>query len=223
MDALCQAIESWWSVNSTPESKAYSKKAIELIMPHWQEYILNNKYLEQIMLAANYAGRAINLAQTTAAHAMSYKITSLYNLPHGHAVALCLPAIWDYMIGAAAIADPRGPQYLCETFSQIASAMAFGGTQEPATTAAAKPETPSAETTAIAAATSAAQDPATPAAAIRQFRAILDQLGLSHPDINPTKEEIETLASSVNPIRLKNNPIYLSPKTCKELYLKILQ
>ena len=32
MDALCQGIESWWSVNSTEESYEYSRKAIELIM-----------------------------------------------------------------------------------------------------------------------------------------------------------------------------------------------
>jgi len=48
--------------------------------------------------AADYGGRAINIAQTTAAHAMSYKITSMYKLPHGHAVAVCLPEIWQYML-----------------------------------------------------------------------------------------------------------------------------
>ena len=37
LDALCQGIESWWSVNSTDESKEYSKKAIELIMANWRK------------------------------------------------------------------------------------------------------------------------------------------------------------------------------------------
>jgi len=32
IDALCQAIESFWSTNSTDESRIYSKQAIELIM-----------------------------------------------------------------------------------------------------------------------------------------------------------------------------------------------
>ena len=32
LDALCQGIESWWSVNSTDESKHYSKVAVETIM-----------------------------------------------------------------------------------------------------------------------------------------------------------------------------------------------
>ena len=99
MDALCQGIESWWSVNSTYESKEYSRMAVEIIMSNWRKYIFENDSAaaEQIMLAANYSGRAINIAQTTAAHAMSYKITSMYGLPHGHAVAVCLPVIWKYM------------------------------------------------------------------------------------------------------------------------------
>lgn len=100
MDALCQGIESWWSVNSTEESYEYSRQAINLIMQNWRAYIFDNdnEAASRIMLGANYGGRAINITQTTAAHAMSYKITSLYKLPHGHAVAVGLPEIWQYMI-----------------------------------------------------------------------------------------------------------------------------
>ena len=90
MDALCQGIESWWSVNSTEESYEYSRKTIELIMQNWEKYIFENddQAAANVMLGANYSGRAINITQTTAAHAMSYKITSLYGFPHGHAVAV---------------------------------------------------------------------------------------------------------------------------------------
>ena len=42
MDALCQGIESWWSVNSTEESYEYSRKTIELIMANWRKYIFDN-------------------------------------------------------------------------------------------------------------------------------------------------------------------------------------
>ena len=42
MDALCQGIESWWSINSTNESKVYSKKTVELIMANWRKYIFEN-------------------------------------------------------------------------------------------------------------------------------------------------------------------------------------
>lgn len=126
MDALCQGIESWWSINSTDESRAYSKKAVELIEANWKEYIFENDpaAAAQIMIAANYGGRAINIAQTTAAHAMSYKITSLYGLSHGHAVAVCLPEIWDYMSAhKEQLVDPRGADYLENIFTDIAKTM----------------------------------------------------------------------------------------------------
>ncbi len=55
MDALCQGIESWWSVNSTEESYEYSRKTIELIMANRRKYIFENddEAAKQIMLAAN--------------------------------------------------------------------------------------------------------------------------------------------------------------------------
>ena len=126
MDALCQGIESWWSVNSTEESYEYSRKTIELILANWRKYIFENddEAAKQIMLAANYGGRAINITQTTAAHAFSYKITSMYKIPHGHAVAVCLPEIWEYMIGNMdKCVDGRGKAYLTDIFNQIAKVM----------------------------------------------------------------------------------------------------
>ena len=41
-------------------------------------------------LGAMYSGKAINIAKTTAPHAISYPFTSLYGLSHGHAVSLTL-------------------------------------------------------------------------------------------------------------------------------------
>jgi alcohol dehydrogenase class IV len=41
---------------------------------------------------------------------MSYKLTSLYDLPHGHAVALCLPKVWHYMKNFDDIAEAFGKQ-----------------------------------------------------------------------------------------------------------------
>lgn len=123
LDALSQAIESWWSVNSTVVSIGYSREAIKLIRDNWKAYVFENTDVAcgAIMNAANLAGRAINITATTAAHAMSYKITSLYKLPHGHAVALCLPEVWEYMLGHTTnYVDIRGEMYLRRIFSQIA-------------------------------------------------------------------------------------------------------
>lgn len=97
LDALCQATESYWSMKSNEESRRYAKEAISIILRYGKSYINANKNLIEIYHASNLAGRAINNTQTTLAHAMSYKLTSLYGISHGHAVALCLPFTWEYL------------------------------------------------------------------------------------------------------------------------------
>ena len=109
LDALCQAIESWWSKKSSPESIEYSRKAIKLILENMDSYLNNEDEGNWNMLvASNLAGKAINITTTTAPHAMSYTLTSLYGLPHGHAVAICLPKVWRYMKNYDEIAHALG-------------------------------------------------------------------------------------------------------------------
>lgn len=126
MDALCHAIESFWSVNSTEESKAYSQKAISLINNNLLMYLDGDRQSAVKMFeAANLAGKAINITQTTAGHAMCYKITSLFGLPHGHAASLCVEKLWPYMIdNAKDCLDTRGEEYLKGVFAELA--VAFG-------------------------------------------------------------------------------------------------
>lgn len=192
MDALCQGIESWWSINSTDESKRYSRKTVELIMANWHKYIFENddEAAAQIMLAANYGGRAINITATTAAHAMSYKITSMYGLPHGHAVAVCLPRIWEYMIGHLdKCIDKRGQKYFAEIFVEISKSMCCK----------------------------------TPNDAILKFLRMMKYMELGDPIASKRNEEINNLVHSVNPVRLKNNPIELDDLTIESLYNIILK
>lgn len=185
LDALAQAIESWWSVNSTDESKYFSKQAIVAIKENWKDYIFNNtdESLGKIMNAANYSGRAINITATTAAHAMSYKITSLYGLPHGHAVALCLPEVWDYMLAHPELCiDPRGQKYLIDTLYEISSIID-----------------------------------------LNYFKDILMEMELDYPKSATLKKDIEILSQSVNPVRLKNNPVELSTNVLKGMYERIVK
>lgn len=78
-DALCHAIESFWSVNSTDESKECSRRAIQGVLGNMEGYLQNTESGNAGMLrAAHEAGKAINITQTTAGHAMCYKITSLF-------------------------------------------------------------------------------------------------------------------------------------------------
>jgi len=95
LDALCHAIESYWSKKSTDESKKIAVSAIKGVLEYKDSYLRNEKDGNSGMLkAANLAGQAINITTTTAGHAMCYKITSLYGFAHGHAAALCLPEVW---------------------------------------------------------------------------------------------------------------------------------
>lgn len=124
-DALCHAIESFWSVNSTEESKTYSKAAIQGVMENIEGYLENTEDGRAGMLrAANLAGKAINITQTTAGHAMCYKITSLFKSAHGHAAVLCDRILFTWMVeNTDKCTDPRGQEYLRGTLDEIGQAM----------------------------------------------------------------------------------------------------
>lgn len=99
LDALCQAIESIWAKKATQESQRLATEAIQIIVNCYHDY-LNDipEGNEKMIKAANLAGQAINVTRTTAAHAMSYKITSLYGAAHGHAVGACMKVLWKWML-----------------------------------------------------------------------------------------------------------------------------
>lgn len=122
LDAFCQAIESYWSINSNAISKDYSKQALKLILDNYQGYFQNEKNTyDYIMYASNLAGKAINITQTTAPHAMSYKLTTLTGIAHGHAVSLMLPQVLSFMIENLDLSqDTRGRDYLDTMFTELA-------------------------------------------------------------------------------------------------------
>lgn len=125
MDALCHAVESFWSVNSTPESRAHSRDAIRLVLAHMEGCLANDPAGNAGMMeAAHLAGKAINVTQTTAGHAMCYKLTSLFGIAHGHAAILCDRVLFPWMLDHAdQCIDPRGPARLDAAFRGIAEAM----------------------------------------------------------------------------------------------------
>ena len=116
-DALAHAIESFWSVNATEISIEYSRKALELIVDNYKDFVDEKEdSYEKMLIASNLAGNGINLAFTTAGHAMSYKITSMFGFPHGQAVMICLPTIWRHMLS-------RGEKELNIRFMSIAKCL----------------------------------------------------------------------------------------------------
>ena len=184
MDALCQGIESYWSVNSTDESKEYSKESIKLILNNVYKYIENNDLItsENMLNASNLAGKAINITQTTAAHAMSYKLTSMYNIAHGHAVSVTLPYLWKFMEeNLNECIDSRGKDYLKNTLSELKDMV--GG--------------------------------------YNKIIELFNYFKLTIPSVS--EEELNILVSSVNPDRLKNNPVELNNESIRNIYIKSLK
>lgn len=111
MDALAQSIESSWAASATEQSIGYAMEGIELILDNFFEYFrkdgFNENATRQMLRASNLGGKAINLTKTTAPHAMSYKMTSLYGTAHGHAAVLCLVGVWKYFTKLVADGDAK--------------------------------------------------------------------------------------------------------------------
>lgn len=101
LDALCQATESLWAKGRTPESETYARAARKLIWENATDYLTGKGSAlcaQRVLGAANLAGKAINISKTTAAHAMSYKLSAIFGIAHGHAVALCLVPVWRHLL-----------------------------------------------------------------------------------------------------------------------------
>lgn len=209
MDAYCQAIESWWSVNSTELSRQLSRQALETLQQNIDHYVFGTQdagrdaeVAAEVMRAANLAGQAINITQTTAPHAMSYKLTSLYHIPHGHAVAVSLPEVWEYMLQHLDLCvDPRGSAYLETVFTDIARTLRRDD----------------------------------PKQCIDDFRNRMRQYDMLPPvprnrvetwrvaSVQDMRHDVSLLAKSVNPVRLKNNPVALSEPALRMMYEKIVR
>lgn len=190
MDAFCHAVESFWSVNSNDTSKEYSKEAIRIILDNMKGYLAGDSNTYGKMLkAANLAGKAINITQTTAGHAMCYKLTSLYGISHGHAAALCVARLWPYMVeNTDKCVDDRGREYLDNVFAELAHIFGCDNALE----------------------------------AAESFDNIVKELKLGAPEAgNPAEYDI--LAASVNPVRLKNNPVKLENKAIIYIYHEIME
>lgn len=125
LDAFSQAIESYWSINATDESQMYSRKAIKIIWNNLHPAVINNcKEAKNRLSKASYlAGKAINIAKTTAPHAFSYPFTSFFGIPHGHAVSLTLPYFikYNFYVKNSDCNDPRGIIYVKKTMLEILS------------------------------------------------------------------------------------------------------
>ena len=194
LDALCQAIESFWSVRSCEESREYSRRAIQLIIDSYREYLQGDSEAANSMLrAANLAGKAINITTTTAPHALSYKLTSLRQLPHGHAVTLCMGPCWKILIDAVqneSHPDSRvGYDGLEKRLSDISRYLCEASN-------------------------------AGPISGLERFQALIDELGIDC-QLNLGSNEIIQCADMVNIQRLRNFPVAIDRDTVLRVYMEL--
>ena len=179
LDALCQALESIWSVNATDQSIAWAidaaKLAIENIIPATNSP--SHESRTAMCRAAHLAGKAINITKTTAAHALSYGLTSKYSVPHGLAVALMFGPVLEFNAKVAAhdCSDGRGAAHVRDRMQKIFQLLG---------------ETNGAD-------------------AAKRIRNIIRQCGgpcsLDEVGVN-TEEELRKLVATVNLERMSNNP-----------------
>jgi alcohol dehydrogenase class IV len=125
LDALCQGIEAYWSVNSTEKSRTYAKKALELAFSNIAKAVKTPSEEVRVAMAkaSHFSGKAITISKTTACHAVSYPLTSYFAIAHGHAVALTMPAFLEFnsMVTEDVCNDKRGVVFVKERMAEILS------------------------------------------------------------------------------------------------------
>jgi len=123
LDALSQAMEAHWSVNSTLESRQCSIRALEIAWAWLFEAVTNNgaEARKEMMEASFLAGKAINIAKTTAPHALSYSLTAHFGISHGQAVGFFLPSFLSFNdnICSEDCIDPRGSSFVSDRLEEI--------------------------------------------------------------------------------------------------------
>lgn len=100
IDALCQAIESYWNVNHNPTSDKYALEAIKIIIDSLKATVTHptQKSRDEMAYGSLLGGLAFSNTQTTICHAVSYPMTSHYGVPHGQATSITLPLFINYTL-----------------------------------------------------------------------------------------------------------------------------
>lgn len=193
MDALCQAIESYWNINSTEKSKEYAKKAIKLVYNNLEEAV-HSKDIEtrgKILKGSNFAGKAINITKTTAAHAFSYKITTKCGIPHGHAVALSIGELleFNFDVEKNSVIDKRGKDYVRDTLLELFSLLEGGSAEQTK----------------------------------EKIKTLMQNINLNvNLSDLCSKISIEDIIDSVNLNRLKNNPVEINNDDIRNIFSGVM-
>ena len=121
LDALAQGIESYWSRRANDDSKVHAFLAIIGVLDNLKAYLEGDPHAASEMMDASFqSGKAIQITRTTAAHAMSYRLTKTMGIAHGHACMLTLPILWEMMLDR---------EEMNETLQDLTSKMRLGDPQ----------------------------------------------------------------------------------------------
>ena len=96
LDAMCQAIEAYWSKHTTPLVQEIAYRSIELVIDNLRNAVDDPSNLavrEKLCRASVLAGLAFAKTRTTACHSISYPLTMLHDIPHGIAASITLDAV----------------------------------------------------------------------------------------------------------------------------------
>ncbi|MBT3721505.1 phosphonopyruvate decarboxylase [Candidatus Woesearchaeota archaeon] len=189
LDALSQGIESYWSINSTKESREYAKEAIQRILNNYNNISndLTEEKLYEFLVASNFSGRAINISKTTLPHALSYWFTSNKNVPHGLAVFLSLPYFFksNFILTEKNVNDKRGIEFTKKRLYDLCDILGVETPQE-------------------------GKDKL-----INIAKELRIELKLSK--YNVSKSEIKEIINNINTERMKNNPRKYDVEELKEI------
>ncbi len=100
LDALCHAIEALFSRQRSVFSDLYARSALDRIIANLPQARSQPDVLQArsaMQLAAMFAGMAAADTDSLAPHLLGHPITVRYDLPHGRATALLMPAFLERM------------------------------------------------------------------------------------------------------------------------------
>ncbi|MGW7259950.1 phosphonoacetaldehyde reductase [Streptomyces sp. NPDC054834] len=189
-DAIAQGIESLWAVHGSRESRSLALRGLRLVVAGVEEFVAapHAGAARSMAVGSHLVGRAINRSRTTAAHALSYRMTCRYGVSHGHAVALTLGAFLDAHARAGA-ADLRPSVRLSEHRRALEDIAGVLGASCPAESS---------------------------RRFVALGRRI--GLAMSLPEVGvSTASEVRELAAAVNTERLRNNPVHFSGNELTDL------
>ena len=116
IDAIAHAVETAVTTKRTPLSDMYSHEAWRLLSGAFERVLLHPSDMEAraaMLLGSHYAGAAIEASMLGAAHACANPLTARFDVTHGVALAILLPAVvrWNGRVAtdgySALLGSPR--------------------------------------------------------------------------------------------------------------------